>query len=865
MYHKKGEIKLNPNTDFPGYQDVMVSWEEQVYTTELKLTTLGEIFQTIKSNTEIEKRIEIVHQAKNQKEKQERKSNLLPYFIIGQFDSNKRDKRELISTQYMIFDYDHIGNRLKSKLKTLKDDNRVNFLFTSPSGSGFKVGYKLDKPITDYETFSAIYKYYAAQFGLELGEKADKTSAASQPCYFSFDPDIYTEPNSEKLPTNIPDDELKKYREYSETDWDEVKAALSGMNIGQRTPIARTMIGMMVNRNIPKDVALGLIKGWNLLNSPPFSENEIISLVDDLYNRYGEQIDTVPIKFIDKGNVYFKRVYWNKEWQEVQVTTFRMIPKELLVLEDGDCLVCDLVTPGGYHYADIKIENTDWHTKQKFLKALKHQDCTFLTSDQDLQAFCQFIQVSIPIRKEATKVVGLYKNQIWVTENYNITKDSISREQKIVPYDKGKDAFYHGIDYKDLTDDEYRDMITVFYENVLKLNELEKITSYLGWIFAAPIKPLLNEIADGFPLLFNHGSQGAGKSSLAQLFMRLIGYTNPDPKSCTMKLFPMLKMLSSTNAIPQWYDEFKKADMKETDVDNLLRYMRRAYKGEVEDKGRADQTVETYNITAPMAVMGEWNINQPAIMERVILIRFNEYVKKNKESQEAFRALKSIDLEAFMPRYIQYCLSQDVNELFSIARDIVLKEFDSISVAPRIITNLSILIVGLELFKGFAEAHQVKVPELDYQQILNYQLKEITGSNNGSVKSAVDQLIEELAIMAEKEEIKSFYHYKKVKTDNSVNALAIRFNKIFPDFVVFANRTSYEGDLLDKSSYLKMFDDCDYIIQKNMAVKMDGKTHRCLVLDIDKVIAKGLNIDGLLEEKESEAKIEDDTLIIGYN
>lgn len=863
MYHKKGEISLNPNKDFPEYQDVVVSWEEQVYKTELKLTTLGEIFQTIKSNTEIEKRIEIVQQAKNHKEKQERKSNLLPYFIIGQFHSNKRDKRELISTQYMIFDYDHIGNRIESKIKTLKADNQVNFLFTSPSGNGLKVGYKLDKPITDYETFSAIYKYYAAYFELELGEKADKTSAASYPCYFSFDPDIHTKPNSEKLATDIPDEELKKYREHPKTNWDEVRAALNGMDSGQRTPIARTMIGMMVNRSIPKDVALGLIKGWNSLNRPPFSENEVTFLVDDLYKRYNEQIDTVPVKFIDKGNAYFKRVYWNKEWQEIQVTSFRMIPKELLVLEDSDCLVCDLATPGGYHYSDIKIENTDWHTKQKFLKALGHSDCNFFASEQDLQALCQFIQVSIPVRKEATKVIGLYKNNTWVTENYNITKESISKDQTIVPYDRGKDAFYHGIDYKDLTDDEYRNMMAVFYENILLLNEREKIASYLGWLFATPLKPLLIEIADGFPLLFNHGSQGAGKTSLAQVLMRLVGYTNSDPKSCTMKLFPMLKMLSSTNAVPQWYDEFKKADMKETDVDNLLRYMRRAYKGEVEDKGRADQTVETYNITAPMAVMGEWNINQPAIMERVILIRFNDYVKKNKVSQDAFRALKQLDLEAFMPRYIKYCLSHSVNDLYNNAREIVMNEFEKISVAPRIITNLSILIVGLELFKGFAETYQIKAPELNYKQILNYQLKEITGSNNGSVKSAVDQLVEELAIMAEKGELKSLDDYKRVKTDNSVNALAIRFNKIFPDFVVYANKTNYEGDLLDKSSYMKLFDDCDYVIKKNMAVKMDGKTHRCLVLDIDKVIAKGLSVDGLLEEKESDAKIENDMLVIG--
>ena len=72
----------------------------------------------------------------------------------------------------MIFDYDHIGKNLNDRRKKLIDDNRVNFLFTSPSGDGLKVGYKLDKPITDFETFSAIYKYYANKLGVELGEKA---------------------------------------------------------------------------------------------------------------------------------------------------------------------------------------------------------------------------------------------------------------------------------------------------------------------------------------------------------------------------------------------------------------------------------------------------------------------------------------------------------------------------------------------------------------------------------------------------------------------------------------------------------------------------------------------------------------------
>ena len=864
MLNNTGETNLNQKKEFSEYENVIVSYADTVSITKFEKVTLADVFEAIKGNEELKKKIDLIRTIKDDKKRQEKKFEILPYFVIGEFNDNTRLNKNLISTQHMIFDYDHLGGKLKGTRKKLIEDPRVNFIFTSPSGDGLKVGYKLDNPITDFETFSAIYKYYANQLDLELGEKADKTSAASNPCYFSIDAEIYTQPNSQTLTTNISKTDLDKFRTHSKIDWDEVGEALNGLS-SPRTPMARKMIGMMMGRSIPRDIAIGLLRGWNTLNNPPLPDEKIIYTVNDMYDRYEQQIDTVPVKFLEKGNAYFKKVFVNRKWEEVQVTTFMIIPGELLVLEDSDCLVCEIVTSAGVHYENVKIENTDWHTKQKFQKALGHQDCVFLGTDHDLQALCQFIQVLIPLRKEATKVIGLYNNETWVTEKYNIKKDLISKDQTIVPYDRGKDAFYHGINYLEINDEEYQELLTLFYDNVFRLNEKNKIASYLGWLFATPLKPLLTDLADGFPLLFHHGSQGAGKTSLSQLFMRLVGYSNPDPKSCTMKLFPMLKMLSSTNAIPQWYDEFKKADMKETDVDNLLRYMRRAYKGEVEDKGRADQTVETYNITAPMAVMGEWNINQPAIMERVILIRFNDYVKKNTESQEAFRIIKNLELEAFMPRYICYCLSQDIRALYSSSQKIVLKEFENTFIAPRIVNNLSVLVTGLELFTGFAKEFQIGIPEFDYKELLNYQLKEITGSSNGSVKSAVDQLIEELAIMAEKEEIKSPDDYKKIKTNNSINALAIRFNKVFPDFVVYAKKTNYEGDLLDKSSYMKMFDDCNYVIQKNMAVKLGDKTQRCLVIDIDKVKTTGLNIYGLLEADESNAKFENDELIIGNN
>lgn len=45
--------------------------------------------------------------------------------------------------------------------------------------------------------------------------------------------------------------------------------------------------------------------------------------------------------------------------------------------------------------------------------------------------------------------------------------------------------------------------------------------SIVGWVFATPLKPIFTILGDGFQILFNHGGQGTGKSSMAKLFIRL--------------------------------------------------------------------------------------------------------------------------------------------------------------------------------------------------------------------------------------------------------------------------------------------------------------------------------------------------------
>ncbi len=106
----------------------------------------------------------------------------------------------------MIFDYDGLApEQLQSISATLRTSQNVFAFFISPSGNGIKVIYRLDKTITDYNVYSALYKHYARKFKISLGENPDHTSDAARPCYFSYDPDLYLNDQAEPLVTDIPD------------------------------------------------------------------------------------------------------------------------------------------------------------------------------------------------------------------------------------------------------------------------------------------------------------------------------------------------------------------------------------------------------------------------------------------------------------------------------------------------------------------------------------------------------------------------------------------------------------------------------------------------------------------------------------
>jgi hypothetical protein len=100
-----------------------------------------------------------------------------------------------------------------------------------------------------------------------------------------------------------------------------------------------------------------------------------------------------------------------------------------------------------------------------------------------------------------------------------------------------------------------------------------------------------------------------------------------------MTQFTLLKALSSSNCIPLCLDEYKPSTINDRQVNNLHNSLRGAYDGLEGERGTADQGCKTYELTAPIVLIGEESPREPAVKERSIELLFS---KMDIENRKAF-------------------------------------------------------------------------------------------------------------------------------------------------------------------------------------------------------------------------------------
>lgn len=578
---------------------------------------------------------------------------------------------------------------------------------------------------------------------------------------------------------------------------------------------------------------------------------------------WGSWLDPSQDNIREENGVYVK---WTKLGSKEAISTFLIEPKELLRLPDGDVLTSDIRCTQGYVYSNVRIENSDWYSRSKLMTTIGHSDCTFHGLDVDAIDLCRHVISRVPVRKQGTRMIGLHDN-LWVLRDCNISAAGYVDPMQLVPYDRSLESLHSKIQYRHLEDDEYRMLAQGFFKNILGVNLPRVMLPILGWFFAAPMKPKLQIIDGSFPLLQCYGSKGAGKTTLLEKLLSFQGYTDPTPHSCTTKSFPLLRLLASTNAVPVFLDEYK-TDIGQDATNIIKRYMRKAYRGEVEEKGNPDQTVTPYYIEAPLIVCGELKITEPAILDRVIIAGFTNVIEDRQDMQQAFAALNTLDAAGFMDRYMMFCLGEDTAARLQQAKDQTRTRLGNIQVGPRVFINLSVMIFGLQMMMDFARRWGVDLQKkIDLGVAIAAEIEEITGAGHGRIKDAAGIMLEQMSMMIEKGILPRGIAWTFARPKQAAKELlCIHLPSAAAEVTAYKQRMHADFEVVDEAAYRKLFENSGYVVITQTTVKFisesdTGKierSKRAVVIDYEKALASGLEIVGFRSDDAPVPEIEDD-------
>lgn len=131
----------------------------------------------------------------------------LPYFVCAHFDPDYRRKENFSSVSSFVQDIDHVDEKsiqLDELKAELAKDERIDRMFTSPSGCGLKLIFLLDKPCLDENIYSSFYKQFAWDFAKEhhLETFIDlKTNDVTRACFTPADDHAILNPTA--TPVNL--------------------------------------------------------------------------------------------------------------------------------------------------------------------------------------------------------------------------------------------------------------------------------------------------------------------------------------------------------------------------------------------------------------------------------------------------------------------------------------------------------------------------------------------------------------------------------------------------------------------------------------------------------------------------------------
>jgi len=515
-----------------------------------------------------------------------------------------------------------------------------------------------------------------------------------------------------------------------------------------------------------------------------------------------------------------------------------------------------------------------WVSPRAFRAALPNHLCNSSMGEDEISGLRECLKRDYGLRDlpllKATPIIGrhtLSPGQVrFVLPAGTLSADQgFLEEPDLVFLPDGGSSIQHRLptrkDARPETDSpELRALAKDVLPDLLSLHHPESVAALVGWFFASLLTPELRLHLAGVPILNLFASQASGKSSLIGriLWPLFTGAHAGELMGCASTPWAMIKDFTSTNAVALAFDELRR-DMQDGNQERFYRLLRRSYTGETEARGRADQGMNSYPLSAPMIVSGEIRIEgDEALVSRCLFVGLDaNWLTKNPASKAAYDRLRVLPLHTLGPFLQRWSLRLDADALATegytrVGAALVRIGRDRIPARAR--SNLVWMTVGLIMYERLAEELGAELPNVGFKGTLHRCLAEsfnedpetLTKSTEGRVRSNVDNFLVDAAVLAGLSLLKEGIHYAWVGDE-----LRLWLDGIFH---VWSTARKSQGSspppvtvtaLKRRAAEMKEAGG-SYVIDVGRETPMegDGRRHRCLSIDPTKISSSlGVDID----------------------
>lgn len=521
------------------------------------------------------------------------------------------------------------------------------------------------------------------------------------------------------------------------------------------------------------------------------------------------------------------------------ISNFIIVPQKIIKTDLDEIVECMFVHESG-ETTNIAMSKLDWNNKKEFLKKIPSTKYWFAGKDQELQYIKGIVGRQILPVVHGTHYLGYFtkeQKRSYILPEFSIGDKSVS----FIPQEENHILRSLFCPIHSINNSEKEKLLTGLFPTIYNLHEINPLLCTLGWFFSTPFKPMIMNKVSHFPILAVAGARGSGKTTLISKLWQIFGFRG-DMFSVSQSPFCWIKALSSTNCFPLCFDEFKTSDLHQNRIDIMKQLIRKMYNGGIETRGRADQSTVKYPLQAPTVILGESFFQDSAILERLVPVSLSfSYLQQHDSCATSMKTISNLPLQAFLTIYIEWCLQQDFNEIWSMSENAVkeITENCKMKLPSRIQDNIIVVVFGIYTLTHFANDHNLETTPVELEPLMQYFAEESMNGENSQL--ALDVLIEKLADMAERGSLRR-------NTDYTIkdNLICLRLEQCVDAFRRWAYQHQFKGEVLEYKSYQKMLKDrLSLYVEKVSATQRFGKnTMRCITINIEKAQQAKIRLEG---------------------